>query len=62
MSERLFDDAEVNVACPQCGHGTKQTVGWLHTHDETICPRCGNLFRMDSTQAIRALQERAQGR
>lgn len=56
MTERVFDDAEANLACPNCGQRTEQTVGWLHTHDEAICPRCGNLFRVDSTQAIRALQ------
>ena len=57
MTDRLFDDAEVTVACPTCGHETEQTVGWLHTHDEAICPDCGKPFLVDSAQAIVALQE-----
>jgi Zn finger protein HypA/HybF involved in hydrogenase expression len=54
-AECHFDDAEIDIACPKCGHEIKQTVGWLHTYDEVGCPRCRKRFRVDSTQAIRAL-------
>ena len=58
MTERLFDDAEIDIACPKCAQEIKQTVGWLHTRDEIVCPRCRHRFRVDSAQAIRALQAR----
>ncbi len=58
MIERLFDDAEIDIECPKCGNEIKQTVGWLHTRDAVTCPRCGKRFRVDSAQAIRALQAR----
>lgn len=56
MTERLFDETGVGLACPKCQHEAERTVGWLHTHDQTVCPGCGKPFRVDSTQAIRALQ------
>jgi hypothetical protein len=27
QAERLFDFAEIDLACPQCGHEIKQKVG-----------------------------------
>ena len=56
QGERFFDDAQIEFACPKCSHEIKQTVEWLHTYDEVACPRCRKRFRVDSTQAIRALQ------
>ncbi len=41
MAKRFFDDHEIDVPCPQCGHKTKQSIGWLRANKEMTCVGCG---------------------
>ncbi|MDP2322539.1 MAG: hypothetical protein Q8N51_00725 [Gammaproteobacteria bacterium] len=48
----LFDDTLLSLPCPNCGHETPKTIGWLKTHDEYTCA-CGGLIKLDLEECRR---------
>jgi hypothetical protein len=36
----------IDMACPVCGEGFHQTLGWLAKHYEVICPHCGSSYEV----------------
>jgi len=50
----LFDSAEIDIPCPQCGHKTKKTVGWIKTHHHHVCG-CGFRVDLDADELLAGL-------
>lgn len=46
----LFDKAEIAIPCPQCGHESKKTIGWMKSHENMQCPGCGSVITLDSAE------------
>lgn len=52
-----IDAKTMPIPCPECGHETTQTFGWLKAHDEFTC-RCGVRINLkEVSRAIRAFVE-----
>lgn len=57
MREGFFDGAEMNVPCPNCGHETAQTLGWLKRSPQWLCEGCGLTVQLDASDVARGVQE-----
>jgi transposase-like protein len=57
MAKSPFDDAEIKIACPDCGKTNKQTVGWLRTHSRVTCLGCGFLIPLRTSDTRRELHK-----
>jgi hypothetical protein len=40
VRSRMFDDAEIDLTCPQCGHKSMKTIGWIKANDAFTCDGC----------------------
>lgn len=50
----LFDAASLEIPCENCGRKTKQTIGWIKTHEQFTCP-CGTVINLKADQFRREL-------
>jgi hypothetical protein len=50
----MFDSAQIEIPCSQCGRKTKKTVGWLKTNSTLTCS-CGTRISIDASQFRREL-------
>lgn len=50
MTERIFENAEIEITCPGCSHRTKQTVGWLRNHEQMRCGGCGSAISLENEE------------
>ena len=48
MAEGLFDDAEVDVPCPECGKENQRTLRSLRAEEKFNCVGCGVLIAPDA--------------
>lgn len=47
----ILDDASIDLTCPDCGHKTSKTIGWLrHDPDSFECAGCGETVVLDYTE------------
>lgn len=56
----FFDQQEINIPCPHCGHKFPEKVGRLKDSPEVTCPACAGVFKVNAEQlrdALAALQE-----
>ncbi len=53
----MFEDAEIGIPCPKCGHETKQTVGWLKANTEFTCPSCGSVIEVEAEELLTGLKK-----
>ncbi|UOK72992.1 phage terminase large subunit family protein [Ancylobacter polymorphus] len=52
----LFDNAEIAVPCPQCGHENKETLGRLKHDPQIVCGGCAEVITIDSSELKESLQ------
>ena len=54
----LFEDHELEIPCPGCGHKTKQTIAWVKTHTEYVCSGvgCGQTVTLNRDELLRGLK------
>jgi len=52
----MFNDIDITVPCPHCGHKTKKRVSWLKTNDKLAC-RCGKTFTIDAKPLLEGLDD-----
>jgi peptide subunit release factor 1 (eRF1) len=52
----MFERAELDIACPQCGQKFKKTVGWLQQNDACACPGCGVEIRFETDELSRGIK------
>lgn len=50
MAKGVFDERELPVTCPGCGHKHVKTVRWLRDHQEITCAGCGKRIEIDNAQ------------
>lgn len=53
----VFDDAEIGVPCPGCGHKNPKKISWIKTHTQMVCAGCGETVTIDSTKLQKGLAE-----
>ena len=53
----LFDDQEIDIACPRCSRQTPKTVRWIKAHEEFVCPGCGEIVPVESARFLGGLGE-----
>lgn len=51
----FFDQQEINIPCPHCGHQFPEKVGRLKDSPEVNCPACGGVFKVNAEQLRDAL-------
>lgn len=39
------DQNTIAIPCPNCGHETKKSLGWLQEHSDFTCAECGLTFQ-----------------
>ena len=54
MTESRYDQYELPLTCPRCGHETKKTIGWMKRHRQFAC-QCGVIF--DSEELVRGFEK-----
>ena len=64
MTRNAFDaDGQpLAIPCPNCGHETRETIGWFKRHGEYDCTGCDVRIAPDFTQldaALGAVADRA---
>ena len=52
----LFDNAELAIPCPQCGHEAEKTIGWLKSHEQMTSPGCGSVIALDSAELKKGIE------
>ncbi len=52
----MSNSPRIAIKCPKCGHKTEQTVRWLKTNDEFVCPGCGGLVKIDGPAFIKEIE------
>jgi len=57
MTNSLFDEQSLSIPCPQCGHETAQTIGWIKANGDFNCAGCGQAITLDSEELLGALNE-----
>ncbi len=57
MQPKFDRDATVNLACPQCGEKTPQTIATLELSPRLRCPACGILFKVDWRKLAEKLKQ-----
>lgn len=57
MAMGLFDDAEIEIACPGCGHKQKKTVRWLSNEKSFTCPGCRERVTLDNDELRRDMRK-----
>ena len=53
----MFENQEIGVPCPKCGHKTKKTVGWLKSNDKLTCGGCGSDLIVNSEELLAGIKE-----
>lgn len=43
----MLDDTEIPVECPECGHKSRKTIGYLKASPEFACPGCGVTIKVN---------------
>ncbi len=44
----IFDDAELPLTCPECGHTTKKRVAILKMNPRVTCGGCGKVIQVQA--------------
>ena len=53
----MFDDADIELSCPGCGHKMTKTLGWITSHKELVCTGCGETITLETDQLARDLKK-----
>ncbi|CAM5194630.1 Transposase OS=Bosea thiooxidans OX=53254 GN=SAMN05660750_03320 PE=4 SV=1 [Bosea thiooxidans] len=53
----MFNKAELTVPCPDCGQKHTKTIGWIQTHDQFTCERCGERIHLDHDHLLAGLEK-----
>lgn len=51
----MFDKHTLDIACPQCGHSTRQTIGWVKANDAFTCGKCKAIVSLDKEDLLAGL-------
>jgi transposase-like protein len=46
----MFEDASLDIACPQCGHKNVKTFAWIKRHSDFPCGGCRKTIHLDADQ------------
>ena len=49
----MFDDAMIELPCPDCGHKTPKTIGWAKRNNDLVCAGCDETIAVDNRQLVR---------
>ncbi len=52
LSAAMFDNEEIYIPCPGCGHEISKTVDWVKTNDELSCKRCGSVIELENERHL----------
>jgi transposase-like protein len=55
MMAGYFDDATIDLPCPQCGKKTKKSIGWIKNHANFTCRGCKSVIDLSSKQFQREI-------
>ena len=48
---KIFDELEVDLACPQCGTEVKKSLAWLEADEQFTCAGCSSAVTLDKESA-----------
>jgi predicted RNA-binding Zn-ribbon protein involved in translation (DUF1610 family) len=57
----MFETAQIDIPCPNCGAKTKKTVGWLKAYDDVVCSGCGANIKIDKSKFTAPLRDLDKG-
>lgn len=57
MTKGLFDDADIDVPCPGCGHENRKTMRWLRDNTQMTCGGCGQPVILENQQLRRDMDD-----
>lgn len=57
MPNELLDSAEIDIPCPNCGHKTAKSFGWLKAHSDFTCAGCNRSIHVDRDQFLGELRK-----
>ena len=60
MLEQMFDDEELPLRCPGCGHETPTRLGDLKDNPQILCAGCGATIRVDAEELFEGLRTQGQ--
>ena len=49
----MFENANIDLNCPGCGHKMTKTLGWITSHKQMLCSGCGETIHLDTDQLAR---------
>jgi len=53
----MFDDASIDIPCPNCGHKNPKTIRWIKSHNELVCAGCNRTIALEKESLMRGLQQ-----
>jgi uncharacterized Zn finger protein len=56
----MFDNEEIGIPCPECGHETSRPVAWVKANDELPCRRCGTAIVLENEKHLLTIEQVAQ--
>lgn len=57
MEGTVFEDHELSIPCPQCGHETKKTIGWLKSNSEFTSAGCESMININADELFSGLDK-----
>jgi hypothetical protein len=54
----MFEQAELGIECPKCGHENKKTVAWIKAHNSLTCAGCNETIRLDKRESLSMLSSK----
>jgi transcription elongation factor Elf1 len=57
MDRRMFDNQEIGLPCPQCGHKTAKTICWVKTNNTFACESCSAVVHIERDELLRGLRK-----
>ena len=53
----MFDNVEIGIPCPKCGHKTQKTIAWIKANDTFSCDGCAAVIHLEHDELLRGLGE-----
>lgn len=57
MPSGLLDSAEIEIPCPDCGHKTTKSIGWIKAHSDFTCAGCNSNVHLNRGQFLGELRK-----
>ncbi|EPE98630.1 hypothetical protein RGCCGE502_09395 [Rhizobium grahamii CCGE 502] len=52
----MFEDAEISIPCPGCGHKTKKSIAWIQNNTYFSCEGCGRTVAFQADELLAGIE------